>query len=60
MSAKLDMRAALDRFGALKEASREYEQAHPNNKRFRELELHDAALAYAAAVRKVARAKRDS
>lgn len=58
MSARVDMKVVLERFINLKFAARMH--AQNQDSQLRELELHDAALSYAAAVRKVARAKRDS
>ena len=52
------MRTVLERFSSLKRAAKDF--SNPNALDYREVELHDAAIAYAAAVRKVARTKRDS
>jgi hypothetical protein len=54
---KITMRTVLDRFGALKDAAAA--AVHPNAMRFRDLELHDTAMAYAAAVHKVSRKDRN-
>lgn len=60
---KHDVRTVIDRFITLKHRAIAHADARAANnfvRRQAELELHDAALEYAAAVRRVARAGRDA
>ena len=58
MSSRIDMRECMRRFHTLEWNARRHAQ-DPSIMSV-ELDLHYAALSYAAAVRKVARARRDS
>lgn len=58
MSRLINMHVVVDRFSNLKRAADRHAK-NPGSHGF-DVDLHDTAMAYAAAVRKVARAKRDA